>query len=95
MPQPFPAYEQLSREIGLGFAQWRVYMHLVHDVLNDHDPADVKVDAVAKVLGMSRRHVRKALDWLIVTGYFREHGRGTHGVRQLTYNWKVTPRSAA
>ncbi len=50
----FPAYESFGKDIQLGFARWRVYMHLVHGpVLNFVTPTDVKVAGLEARLGQT------------------------------------------
>lgn len=92
----FPAYEQIGRDVQLGYARWRVYMHLVNDgVLSLHRPTEVKVSGVCASLKMSRRKVTDALDWLTERGYLMEHTRQSRRVRVLTLEWAVAPKRAA
>jgi hypothetical protein len=91
----FPAYASIGRDVQLGYARWRVYMHLVHaPVLNHVCPVDVKVDGVAHSLTMSRRKVRDSLNWLVARGYLTQHARDAHGVRSLTLTWEMTADTA-
>lgn len=91
----FPAYEAIGKDIGLGFARWRVYMHMVHEpVLNHRRPTDVKVSYLATALKMSPRKVIDALEWLVASGYVIEESRGEHKVRALTLAWEVVKHAA-
>ncbi len=91
----FPAYEAIGKDIGLGFARWRVYMHLVHaPILNHRKPTDVKVSYLSTALRMSPRKVIDALEWLVQSGYVIEDARGEHKVRSLTLAWEVAQRAA-
>lgn len=92
----FPAYQAIGKDIGLGFASWKVYMHFVNDgVLNHTRPVDVKLTALASTIPLSRRKVREAVDWLTERGYVVEHGRDAHGVRSLSLAWALETRHAA
>jgi hypothetical protein len=92
----FPAYEHLGKNIGRGFARWRVYMHLVHQpVLNFVTPVEVKVTALAVTLEMSPRKTIEALDWLVGQGYIVQHARHGRRVRSLTLAWELLPKQAA
>lgn len=92
----FPAYEVFGKDIQLGFARWRVYMHLVHGpVLNFVTPTEVKVAGLAVTLKMSPRKVIDALDWLAQRGYIVEQGRHERRVRSLTLAWTLNPEQAA
>lgn len=92
----FPAYECFGKDIQLGFARWKVYMHLVHGpVLNFVTPVEVKVAALEASLRMSPRKVIDALDWLADRGYIVEHGRHERRVRSLTLAWTLNPEKAA
>lgn len=92
----FPAYEAFGRDIGIGFARWRVYMHLVNGgIVNHVRPVEVKVSGLSSTLKMSRRKVTEALDWLIWRGYVIEHGRHERRVRVITLAWALAPDQAA
>ncbi len=92
---PFPAYQAIGRDIGLGYASWRVYMHLVNDgVLNHTTPVTVKLSGLAIAIPMSRRKVREAVDWLTERGYVIEHSRDEHGMRSLSLAWALTAKAA-
>jgi hypothetical protein len=92
----FPAYEAIGKDIGLGFARWRVYMHLVHaPILNHRRPVEVKVSFLATALKMSPRKVIDALEWLTAEGYLIEEAhRGERRVRALTLAWEITKHAA-
>lgn len=79
----YPAYEAFGKEIGPGYATWRVYMALQPPKLDFAVPKDIKTAALAQELRMGRQHVRNAITRLIALGYLIEHGRDTRGVRSL------------
>lgn len=91
----YPAYQQFGKEIRRGYSVWRVYMALQPPLLAFHVPKDVKAVWLAGELKMGRRHVIKALDWLVEHGYLIQHGRGLHGVRSLSLAYAVAERPAA
>lgn len=85
----YPAYESFGRQIGRGFAAWRVYMALQPPRLDFAIPRDVKIGALSDELGMGRQHVRKALTELVSQGYLLEHGRDARRVRSLRLAYAV------
>lgn len=85
----YPAYQDFGKHIKAGYAVWRVYMALQPPCLTFHAPKDIKAVWLARELKMGRRHVIKALNWLVEHGYVVQHGRGLHGVRSLTLAYAV------
>lgn len=92
-----PAYEQLGKDIRLGYASWRCYMRLAigseHEppILNFVTPVEVKVWYLAQTIPLSPRKVRSSLDWLVRMGYLVEHGRDARGVRSLSLAFSASP----
>lgn len=85
----FPAYRDITKDIELGFARWRVYMHLVHEpVLYHTHPVEVKVIGISHALHMSNRKVIDALDWLVRRGYIIQHARDGRRTRSLSIAWE-------
>lgn len=80
----YPAYEAFGKEIGRGYAVWRVYMALQPPRLTFHTPRAVKVAAMVSELRMSPRDVIRGLSVLTQRGYLVEHSRDRRGVRSLT-----------
>lgn len=85
----FPAYRDITKDIELGYARWRVYMFLVHEPILNHTQAiEVKVIAVAHALHMSNRKAIDALDWLVKRGYLIQHARDGRRTRSLSIAWE-------
>lgn len=91
----FPAYDSFGKEIGRGFAVWRVYMALQPPTLDFVKPKDVKVISLANHLRMGRRHVSAAILWLIEHGYVVEHSRDAKRVRSLTLAYALEREQVA
>lgn len=91
----YPAYEQFGRQIGRGYAIWRVYVALQPPTLAFHAPKDIKAVWLAGELKMGRRHVIKALNWLVLNGYLIQHGKDAHGVRSLSLAYAIEHKGAA
>jgi DNA-binding IclR family transcriptional regulator len=85
----YPAYQQIGKEIGLGFARWKVYMALQPPTLNFRKPTEIKLVWLADHAHLSRQKAREALDWLVEKRYVIEEGRDNRGVRSLTLAWDL------
>lgn len=91
----YPAYDQFGKDIGRGYAAWRVYMALQPPRLVFHQSRSVKAIALADELHMGRRHVIRALDWLVAHGYLIDNGRSSRGVRSLLLAHDIESRRIA
>jgi hypothetical protein len=90
----YPAFTSFGKEIRRGYAVWRVYMALQPPRLSFHKPCDVKATGLATELQMGRRHVIKALNELVASGFLVEQGRDHHGVRSLMLAYAIASEAA-
>lgn len=85
----FPAYTSIGKEIGLGFARWKVYMALQPPVLDFFAPTSIKTSWVEDQANVGHRQATDALAWLVERGYLVEHGRDARGTRSLTMAFAI------
>lgn len=90
----YPAFTSFGKDIARGHAVWRVYMALQPPCLHFHKAKAIKATVIADELRMGRRHVIKALNELVATGYLVEHGRLARGVRSLSIAFALESEAA-
>lgn len=85
----FPAYDELSADIELGFVAWKVYMWLQRNWLNHTSPRETKYLLLQQALHLRPASVLVGLNWLVERGYLIEHERSDRGTRRFTLAWSV------
>lgn len=84
----YPAFDELSADIELGFVSWKVYMWLQRKWLNHTTARETKILVVQEALHLRPASVITALNWLVAKGYLVEHERSKEGgTRRFTLAW--------
>lgn len=90
----YPAYAAIGRDIGLGFARWKVYMALQPPALDFATPRPVKLEWVMAEARVGRKQAVDALKWLTASGYVIEHSRDERGTRSLLLAYTLDTKAA-